>query len=159
VIANVIAFNGAAGVAISADAADRPPAIVISRNSIHDNGGLGITIVNNQQNSPVLSSAISDGPLTDIAGTLAATPGTAYSIELFSNPTCDDSGSGEGQTFLGEVSVITDGSGSASFRVSLHHLKATEDAVVTATATLPAGKTSEFSPCVPVTRSRPAHGI
>jgi hypothetical protein len=157
VIANVIAFNGAAGVAISFDASDRPPAVVISRNSIHDNGGLGITIVNNQENSPVLSSAISEGPSTDIAGTLAGPAGTAYSIELFSNPICDDSGSGEGQTFLGEVSVITDATGSASFRVSLHHLKATEQ-VVTATATVPAGHTSEFSPCVPVTRSRPGHG-
>ena len=155
VSANVIAFNGAAGVAVSADAIDRPPAVVISRNSIHDNGGLGITIVNNQQSSPVLSSAISDGPSTDISGTLAGPAGTAYTIELFSNPTCDDSGSGEGQTFLGGFPVVTDGTGSASFRFSLHHLKASEQ-VVTATATVPAGKTSEFSPCVPVTRSR--HG-
>lgn len=157
VTANVIAFNGTTGVAVGIDASHRPPAVVISRNSIHDNGGLGITIENNQQNFPVLSSAISDGPSTDIAGTLAGPAGTAYSIELFSSPTCDDSGSGEGQTLLGEVSVITDGTGSASFRVSLHHLKATEQAV-TATATVPAGKTSEFSPCVPLTRSRPGHG-
>jgi hypothetical protein len=157
VYANVIAFNGTAGVAVGIDASHLPPAIVISRNSIHDNGGPGITSVNNQQNFPVLSSAISEGPSTDISGTLAGPAGTAYTIEFFSNPTCDDSGSGEGQAFLGAAPVVTDGTGIASFRVSLHRLKPAEE-VVTATATVPAGNTSEFSPCVPVTRSRPGHG-
>jgi titin len=170
---NVIAFNGGAGVAIGAGVTDLSTDNRVLGNSIHDNGGLGIDLAsdgvtandpgdtdtgpNNLQNFPVLSSAISEGPSTVISGTLDGPTGTAYSVELFSNPICDDSGSGEGQTFLGEVSVITDGTGIASFRVSLHRLKATEE-FLTATATDPAGNTSEFSPCVPVTHTRPGHG-
>jgi len=170
---NVIAFNGGAGVAIGAGVTDLSTDNRVLGNSIHDNGGLGIDLAsdgvtandpgdtdtgpNNLQNFPVLSSAISEGSSTVIAGTLDGLAGTAYSIELFSNPICDDSGNGEGQTFLGEVSVTTDGTGIASFRVSLPRLAAIER-VVTATATDSAGNTSEFSPCVPVTRTRPGHG-
>jgi hypothetical protein len=172
-LSNVIAYNGAAGVAIGSDPSDTSAGNRVSGNSIHDNDGLGIDLgsdgvtandpgdtdtgPNNLQNFPVLSSAISEGSSTVIAGTLDGPAGTAYSIELFSNPICDDSSNGEGQTFLGEVSVTTDVTGMASFRVSLPRLAAIER-VITATATDPAGNTSEFSPCVPVTRARPGNG-
>jgi len=162
-LSNVIAYNGAAGVAIGSDASDTSAGNRVSGNSIHDNGGLGIDLAadggtsndpgdsdtgpNNLQNFPVLLSVISTGVSTSVQGTLSSLPSTAYRIEFYSSPSCDASGNGEGQTFLGEASVATDASGNASFQASLPPLKASER-VVTSTATDSAGNTSEFSACL-----------
>jgi len=179
-LSNVIAYNGAAGVAIGSDPSDTSAGNRVSGNCIHDNGGLGIDLAgdsvtsndpgdsdtgpNNLQNFPVLLSVISTGASTSVQGTLNSLPSTAYQIEFYSSPSCDASGNGEGQTFLGEAAVATDASGNASFHASLPPLKASEQ-VVTATATDPAGNTSEFSAClaavlvpaVPVPLLSPGH--
>jgi hypothetical protein len=161
-LSNVIAYNGGAGVAIGSDPSDTSAGNRVSGNSIHDNGGLGIDLAgdgvtsndpgdsdtgpNNLQNFPVLLSVTSTGASTSVQGTLNSLPSTAYQIDFYSSPACDASGNGEGQTFLGDASVATDASGNASFQASLPPLKASEQ-VVTATATDPAGNTSEFSAC------------
>ncbi len=148
-LSNVIAYNG-----------NR-----VSGNSIHDNGGLGIDLAgdgvtsndpgdsdtgpNNLQNFPVLSSAVSNGITTRIQGTLDSVPATTFKIEFFVSPSCDSSGNGEGQTLLGEASVTTDAFGKASFLMSVP--SGSSNRVVTATATDPAGNTSEFSACAGVT--------
>jgi hypothetical protein len=179
-LSNVIAYNGAAGVSIGTDPSDASAGNRVSGNSIHDNGGLGIDLAadgvtsndpgdsdtgpNNLQNFPVLLSVISTGASTSIQGTLNSLPSTAYQIEFYSSPSCDASGNGEGQTFLGEASVATDASGNASFQAALPLLKASEQ-MVTATATDPTGNTSEFSACsvavlvpaVPVPLLNPGH--
>lgn len=162
---NVIAFNGGAGVAVGGNASDGSFGNRISGNSIHDNAGPGIDLgsdgvtandpedgdtgPNKLQNYPVLSSAVSDGISTRIQGTLDTLPATTFSIQFFSSPSCDPSGYGEGQTFLGEAFVTTDSSGKASLQVSVPSGSANH--VVTATATDLAGNTSEFSACVGVT--------
>jgi hypothetical protein len=162
---NVIAFNGGAGVAVGSNASDTSFGDRISGNSIHDNAGPGIDLgsdgvtaddagdgdtgPNGLQNYPVLSAAFSDGISTQIQGTLDSLPATMFSIEFFGSPSCDSSGSGEGQTFLGEASVTTDSFGKASFQVLV--ASGSGNQVVTATATDPAGNTSEFSACVGVT--------
>jgi hypothetical protein len=69
-----------------------------------------------------------------------------YRIELFANAVCDPSGFGEGETYLGSISVTTSPSGVAPF---LFHLPSSVsvEAFFTATATDPDGSTSEFSRC------------
>jgi hypothetical protein len=165
VTGDVIAFNGGAGVAVGNDVNDLSSGDRISGNSIHDNGGLGIDLgsdgvtpnhlgdgvagPNNLQNFPVLSSALSDGVSTEVRGSLNSSPATSFTIEFFANPACNSSGYGEGQTFLGQTTVTTDGSDNAVFVATLPAPSVGQ--VVTATATDPAGNTSEFCRCVAVT--------
>ena len=154
---NVIANSGGAGVFV-ADGSG----IAIDGNSIRDNGGLGIDLApegvtandagdadagpNGLQNSPVLSGATAAGASTSVAGTMSSAPSTAYRVEFFANGACDGSGSGEGRDFLGATDVSTDGGGSGTIDVTFP--VAAKGPYVTATATDPAGNTSEFSPCV-----------
>jgi len=72
---------------------------------------------------------------------------TTYRIEFFSNDSCDPSGSGEGKTFLGFTNAMTDGTCNASFNVTLP-VSVSPQTRLTATATDPAGNTSEFSACI-----------
>jgi CSLREA domain-containing protein len=156
---NVIAFNGADGVFVSSGTGNR-----IQRNSIFSNGGLGIDLganwvtsndpgdpdsgANRLQNFPVLQSIVVSGGNTTILGSIdSATSNSTYpiTIEFFSNSSCDPSGHGEGETFLGAISVSGPGSFIATFAVSLPL-----NSVVTATATDSAGNTSEFSACARV---------
>ncbi len=80
---------------------------------------------------------------TRIDGALNSAPSTSFTIQLFSNPA--DEAVDEGQRFLGQTTVTTDAGGNASFSVTLDSGNLT-GAFVTATATDPAGNTSEFSP-------------
>ncbi len=159
-LGNIIQNNGTIGVRVAAGTAN-----TIGSNSISSNGALGIDLgttgvsgndtgdgdsgANNLQNFPVLSSATSGGGSTTINGSLNSTAGTAFRIQFFASPGCDSSGNGEGQTFIGESTKTTDGTGNVSlseaFGVSLP-----AGSVVTATATDPNGNTSEFSACVTV---------
>jgi len=112
--------------------------------------GDGDTGANELQNFPVLTSASGPGLQTNVAGSLNGAANTAYRIQLFSNSSCDPSGYGEGETLVDELFVTTNGKGNAAIhdqvfpRIPLGQF-------VTATATDPAGNTSEFSLCVPVT--------
>ena len=58
---------------------------------------------NNAQNF----HAASDGVTTWVQGSLNSTTRTTFVIEFFANATCDPSGNGEGQTFLGSTQVST----------------------------------------------------
>lgn len=151
---NVIAFNPAQGVLVTGDATTLRN--TISENSVHSNGGLGIDIGNNGvsendagdadaginglQNFPVLTAATTAGGSTTIAGTLDSGAGF-FTVEFFSSPTCDPSGNGEGETFLGSTQTAAGAfSVPVAPAVPLGH-------VVTATATDADGSTSEFSDC------------
>ena len=88
-------------------------------NSIFSNGELGINLgppdvtandagdgdagPNNNQNYPVLAAAPGG-----VQGTFNSTPNGTFTIHYYGNTACDPSGNGEGQTFLGGVSVTTD---------------------------------------------------
>jgi len=138
----------------------------VSGNSIHDNLGTGIDLMpntwdfgptpndpmdaddgaNGLQNTPVLLAAQCVAGGLQVAGTLASEPSRAYTIEVFATPTCDPSGFGQGEVFLGSTPVTTDAQGSAAFLVGLPPVPA--GWVVSATATSePGGATSEFSAC------------
>ncbi|MBK6744805.1 MAG: Calx-beta domain-containing protein, partial [Hydrogenophilales bacterium] len=141
--------------------------IAVLGNAIYGNSGLGIDLgddgltlndaddvdagANGLQNFPVLTSAVSSGGNTTVAGTLNSTVGTNFRIEFFSSPAADASGHGEGQTYLGFADVTTDGSGNASFNTVLAGVSVTVGHVISATATVDLGvvgygATSEFCP-------------
>jgi uncharacterized repeat protein (TIGR01451 family) len=160
---NIIAFNnGVVGVVITGGTGN-----AVLSNSIFSNAGLGIDIsddagitpndlcdgdvgANNLQNFPVLTSASSSGGNTTIVGTLNSTQGTTFRIEFFSSATCDPSGNGEGQTFIGFTTVSTlPAICDAAINVTLPVAVAVGN-VITATATDPSNNTSEFSHCVTV---------
>ncbi len=166
---NTIAYNNADGVSIIDMTSVRN---VIRENSITSNGGLGINLradgvtdndngdsdtgPNTLQNFPILTAA-SGNDLT-IEGALNSTPNTPVRIEFFANNSCDPTGHGEGQVFIGNRDVTTDNSGDANISATLAGVSVPNGYFITATATSAdeqttngVGNTSEFSPCVPIT--------
>ncbi|RCW63875.1 DUF4347 domain-containing protein, partial [Pseudorhodoferax soli] len=146
---NVVAFSGANGGVLMA--ADTGTGNAILANQIYSNTGLGIDLgfnnvtandtgdadtgANNLQNFPVLTLARTDGSGSlEITGTLNSTANTYLRIELFANTANDSLGYGEGQTLLGFVNVLTDGSGNANFATTLSASVAA-GAFISATAT------------------------
>jgi titin len=150
-LGNTIAFNARAGIALQDSVQDS-----ILGNSIHDNGGLGIELLgsgNDNQAAPVLSALRSPSG-TNITFTLASVANTNFRIEFYSNQTPDPSGYGEGQTYLGFVTVTTDANGNASSMTSPLTLP-TGQSFLTATATVDHGNgsfgdSSEFALDVPI---------
>ena len=115
---NTIAFNGGAGVA----SASRTLLVAsVVANSIRDNGGLGIDIYGDgvtkntpgsNSNYPVITSVQSSDTGTTIQGTLQNgnyTAGITYTLQFFSNTKVDPSGYGEGETYIGQTTITTDG--------------------------------------------------
>jgi len=175
---NTVAFNGSssstsAGVIVTTF---DPSSMIngtsagnaIRQNSIYSNFGLGIDLysggafgvtpndlcdgdvgANNFQNSPVLTLVSSSAGNTTIQGTLNSSPNTTFTIEFFSNVAADPSGSGEGQTYLGSTTVTTGADCNSIFSFAFPDNPG--QPVITATATDPAGNTSEFSAWVVTT--------
>jgi hypothetical protein len=156
---NVIAFNGRNAVAVAAGFKN-----TLSQNSIFQNGALGIDLggdgvtlngsgspngPNHSQPFPVLTDAQSQNGTTTIFGQFTGSPSTTYQLEFFLNDAADPSGYGEGQTFIGSLSLALDGTGTATFTVSFP-ITAVYTQFITATATSPGGDTSEFSGVVQV---------
>ena len=159
---NIIAYNARAGVGIGVNAGDTPAVRnMIRGNSIHDNAGLGIDLgrdgvtlndhqdgdagPNQLQNFPLLRNAVAVAPVgTAIAGTLRSTPSASFTIDFYASAAADPSGQGEGERWLGAISVTTNPAGIASFAGILPADTANGE-VVTATATDAQGNTSEFS--------------
>ena len=75
---------------------------------------------------------------------LTSTHRTTFTVEFFANPTGDPSGSGEGQTFLGNTQVRTNASGTANIN-QLLSVAVQSGYAISSTATSPLGSTSEFS--------------
>jgi len=156
---NVIAFNGT-GIFINNSTNN-----AILGNSIYSSpSGLGIDLsdgvvgvtpndnntgdadtgANNLQNFPVITSVVSNGGTTTIKGTLDSAFSTQFRLEFFSNTAPNASGFGEGQTFLGSVNLVTDASGKAGFTFNVPTANVVGGSF-SATATDPAGNTSEFA--------------
>ena len=162
--ANVIAHNGGDGVFVTDSGNFGTINNLISRNSIHSNGGLGINLNgqfipdavtpndpgdadsggNNLQNFPELTRALVRDATTTVKGTLNSTPSSTFTLEFFANAAPDVSGHGEGEIFIGSTAVTTDGSGNVVFSAALQ-VAVPVGSFVTATATDANGNTSEFS--------------
>ena len=151
---NVIVFNQGAGVnPAGAGAKNR----IQDPNLIFGNGGLGIDLTgtgvplahdpddadtgaNNLQNYPVLTSATVSGSITRVTGTIDSLAGNSVYpiiVEFFDNTTPDPSGYGEGEIYLGSLTVT----GPGPFTVDLPGAAS----YISATATDDEGNTSEFS--------------
>jgi len=153
---NTISENGDAGVEVNGEGAAGNR---ITRNSIFTNGGQGINLAgggNNGIAAPTLISATEDADSTTIEGEHNGTPGRDYVVEIFSNTTCDGSESGEGETFLVNISY-TATEEFQDFSTVIEGVFPGD--VITATITdvtdppedlmvNPADDTSEFSNCV-----------
>lgn len=129
-------------------------------NSIYSNGGLGIDIfgggvtvndlndtdagTNDIQNFPVITSGTTSGSTTTIQGTLNSTANSTFRVELFASVAADGSGFGEGQTYLGFVTVTTNASSTGSFSFT-PTVTVPVGQFITGTATGPNGSTSELS--------------
>ena len=175
---NWIAFAGGmyAGVRIRVGSTNN----AILGNAIFGNGALGIDLgvvdvtpndpcdidggANRQQNSPVLSQAVSGNGI-GIRGTLNSQASSSFVLQFFANPTCDSSGYGEGQFYLGQKTVVTSNNCNVSFMATFPGSLPTGYSV-TATATDSAKNTSEFSACASVTlaptltiRTKPNVGV
>jgi CSLREA domain-containing protein len=159
ILNNTISFNGDYGVWV-------PDGVQCSilGNSIFGNANIGINLGldlitandpcdsdsgggNDRQNYPVLTAAVTNGSNVTIQGMLNSTPGTSFTIEFFANNTCDPLGFGEGQTFIGSTIVTTATNCGTTFDVTLA-ASVQAGRLITATATDPAGNTSEFSQCL-----------
>jgi uncharacterized repeat protein (TIGR01451 family) len=174
--ANWIGYNGRGGIAINPQLESGFVAEqnLISGNSIFYNEGLGIDLLdaslegvnpndpgdgdsgpNGFQNFPLIDSVLISDTETVVSGTLDSTANRDFDIELFLSTDCDASGYGEGEFFLGALSVTTDANGFAAFEAIFDpplpadgYLTATAidaDSIPTSTTVL---NTSEFSPCV-----------
>jgi len=139
---NRIAFSFGDGVLVGGT---NTVGISIRGNSIFSNDGLGIDLddtgPNDLQNFPVITNAFGQGASTIIRGNLSSVANSTFIIDVYRNLLA---GSGEGQLYVGNVSVTTDGSGNANFSLTNNSGNFTGQ-YFTATATSSGGDTSEFS--------------
>ncbi len=163
---NVIAHNGRPFFSMIGGIHVRGPKVTIRGNRIFDNLYLGIDLLNGRsggavtpndpgdtdigpnlsQNFPIVTNVIPTTGATQVFGYLDSTPSTTFDLDFFSGPSCNFRPWGylQGEHYLGSIQVTTDGAGKVSFLTSVpYELQAGE--AMTATATDPEGRTSEFS--------------
>ena len=165
ILSNTITNNQRCGVLVGSGGQGTS----ILSNSLFDNRFLGISLgngfsstpndpgdtdtgPNGLQNDPVITSATIVGDSTTIVGTLNSTPSSTFHIEFFGDGTADSSARGVGQMLLGSIDVPTDSNGNGSFTVPFTG----NPNFVAATATDPAGNTSEFSNTIATTTEQVA---
>ncbi len=153
---NTIAFSTGIGVDVDATAGTgneiRLDAIFSNTGLGIDLGGDGVTMnnsvahtgPNDHENFPVITGVTSTGGLTTVSGTLSSTASTAFAIDFYTLSSLNSSGFGEGRHVLGSTSLTTGPTGAASFSFAFP-TPSSGAQFVTATATDPAGNTSEFS--------------
>ena len=158
---NLIAFNFGDGVALSSGTSF-DSRVALRGNSIFSNGDLGLDLGSNGpdvndpldadsggnfgQNYPVLTAVSTEGGSTTIAGTLDSTPNKTFTVDLYSNAACGQSGYGEAARLFHTLQVTTGADGRAAIDATVN-APLPSGRVLTAAATDQAGNTSEFSPC------------
>ncbi|MDB5355894.1 MAG: Cna domain protein [Phycisphaerales bacterium] len=155
VLSNTISYNGGVGVTVFAGIGN-----TIRKNSSYMNAHLAIDLgddgpttndfnshasgPNLYQNFPVIISAVisSSGTIT-LTGTLDSIAAGPFTIDFYTSAAPDPSGYGQGQNWLGSVSVTPDASGHCTFNATFT-APAGGQGFVSATATDLNGNTSEF---------------
>ncbi|MFW6053392.1 MAG: right-handed parallel beta-helix repeat-containing protein, partial [Persicimonas sp.] len=175
---NQVADNGLEGLAVIGN---NSIGNSILETTFSDNGRLGIDLgadgvtpndpldgdvgPNNLQNFPKIQKAWVAHDKLFVKGKLHSEAEEDYKLQFFANDTCDDSGYGEGETFLGSTTVMTDVDGNTPFYFAVDADKVT-GGQITATATrLDASDqptdTSEFSKCkaIPLLKAKQGEAI
>jgi hypothetical protein len=114
---NVIDDNGGNGIRVAGDPGNR-----ITRNSMFGNNGPAIDLnglFGDVAPAPVLTFTPETGSTGTLSGTVSGGANQVFTIEIFSNPSLPPPGVAEGQTFVQDVTVKTDGSGAGAFSVTL----------------------------------------
>ncbi|MFQ5511848.1 MAG: FlgD immunoglobulin-like domain containing protein [Candidatus Krumholzibacteriia bacterium] len=113
---------------------------------------------NHLQNFPDLSSATAVGGGVTIAGVLDSKALTSFNIQFFASSQCDSLLHGEGETFIGQDTLVTNGVGLGNFNLTYPaNFSGTH---ITATATnMATGSTSEFSPCIDFLNTLPGINV
>ena len=109
------------------------------------------------QNFPVLSTGSTWNSTVNLVGTLPSRPNASFTVEFFANHSLNVAGFGEGERYLGSVTVTTDPTGNGSFTFSAPADPlgdGSTSAYFTATATNASGQTSEFSSAIFLTRAQ-----
>ena len=119
---------------------------------------------NNFQTYPTITSAQFDqtAQTTQVVGTLDnCNPYTEYTLDFYANPAPGPSGYGQGQCYLGEITVTTNLSGDACFNQALSNVTdvPVSNPYITATATNGTTGTSEFSYAVQASTTSPTQGL
>lgn len=160
---NVIAFAGWTGVILYNPGTTNNS---IRGNSIFNNPYLGLHLVgasdfypyvttndvgdadtgpNNLQNFPVITNAFGYAAGTIVLGKLNSATNRSFLIDVYRSASADsyNGGYGQGQYYIGTVSVTTDGNGNALFALT-NNAGNYAGEYITATATSAGGDTSEF---------------
>jgi hypothetical protein len=158
---NQILFNGAAGISVLSGTANN-----LELNFTFDNAGLGVDLggngvttndvldvdlgANGLQNFPVLGEAVLAYGSISAQGSLNSAPNTGFRLDFFLSEPWDPQWIPEGQVPLGSMLITTDAAGTATFNYSSAGFDWMSEGsyLLTATATDPAGNTSELSPGV-----------
>ncbi len=135
---NLIAFNRT-GIQINSNSN-----FAIRKNSIYSNDQLGIQDTASILSNVTINSAVA-GSTTRVTGTVTGVPSTTYDVDFFANEVADPSGFGEGQRYLGSISVATDSSGTVVFTNSAISAFSVAGEFISAIATPSVGKSSQFS--------------
>ena len=153
---NVIAYNDGPGVVLyNNDTTNNS----IRGNSSFANDGLGVNFnndgptpnhagfmagPNDLQNYPVITNAFGYGGSMIVEGSFNSLPNGTYFLDFYSNTNEDFSGHGQGEVYLGAVSVTTSASGNALFAYT-NWSGNYSGQYISATATAATGDSSEFS--------------
>lgn len=158
---NVIAYNGSSGGVVVTGRTH------VHANRIFANGTLGVDLIgdgvtpndpndtdagpNNLLNTPVFDAAVKNGTDLLVTGTIDLSVSTAPPVRtwFFANETCDSSGSGEGERFLGTAlaSQVPGQPGDYNFAATLPGGSVDAGDELTAIAEEATVGTSEFSTC------------
>ncbi|MES2353945.1 MAG: DUF4347 domain-containing protein [Pseudomonadota bacterium] len=153
---NTIAHNGAVGINIISGTQN-----LISRNLIFQNSGIGIDLggdgvtandtgdadagANNLQNYMVSSGAAVKSGLLSVVGTLNSTANRNFRIEFFASANADVSGFGEGERYLGFITILTDGAGNATINTTFAATLSAGERITSTVTDLVTNDTSEFN--------------
>ncbi len=156
---NLIAGNNVHGVQVDNSEGVLATGNTITQNSIYANGWLGINLYNeddvtendpgdadigpnNLMNFPVLVSAMATPGQLIVKGMIDTPDPKAVTLEFFANSVPDDTGYGEGETFLGTDRPNAKGEFTATLPPVVPGMW------ISATATDADGNTSEFALCI-----------
>ncbi len=102
---------------------------------------------NGTQNYPIITSSYVTSSQISIVGTFNSKANTAYTIQYYSNVSCNQSGNGEGKMLIGNQIITTNSSGNATINISFSAVIPV-GSFITCLATDNLNSTSEFSECL-----------